>query len=265
MPEVVDRIGKREQYNKVLNELFEIDDDFKLKPHDRLKSHELSDRALKTLFGAERGWEFFKKTGFITWPKKLEEAYWRYFVDCRAPVYLEFLIEMGERVAAIRQKTGLDLDLAHYTPLISWFPCTIHRADDSEYDLYCFSYRDVLHSGTYTMEQPWLDEASHMAPYTYNITMHAAAAHAKGLAEGDMVGLESIEGRKVGGRLKLMEGIHEQAVSIAACSGHWARGMPIASGKGTLFNTLLENDLKHADHICLNIETAVRVKIKKST
>ena len=53
------------------------------------------------------------------------------------------------------------------------------------------------------------------------------------------------------------------AIGIAACSGHWAKGMPVAKGKGTNFNTLLEIDLKHVDPVCFNMETAVRVKVRK--
>ncbi len=78
-----------------------------------------------------------------------------------------------------------------------------------------------------------------------------------------MIELESVSGGKVRGPLKLMEGQHPQTMGIAACSGHWARGMPIARGKGTNFDTLMANDLKHVDPISLNIETAARVKVRK--
>jgi hypothetical protein len=57
--------------------------------------------------------------------------------------------------------------------------------------------------------------------------------------------------------------MHPQTISIAACTGHWAKGMPIALGKGVNFDILLELDLKHVDHVSLNLETAVRVKIRK--
>ena len=175
----------------------------------------------------------------------------------------QLYLEMRERVEAIVKETNLDIDLTQYSPFISWFPCSIHRVDDLEYDLYCFSYRDVLHSGSHTMEQPWLDEVSHMNPYTYNIAMHVDTAKKKGLKDGDTVELESVAGRKVQGTLKLLEGIQRGTVSIAACSGHWAKGMPIAKGKGTNFDVLLEIDLQHVDPICLNLETAVRVRIEK--
>lgn len=263
IPELIDRMGMRKEYNNLLNKMYELDDSYKLKPDERLSPIELADRVLKNLFGPERGWEWFSIHSPITWPKKVEEAYWRYFVDCRIHVYLEFLIDMGERVKEIAQRIGLKIDLDQYTPLISWFPCSVHKVNDPEYDLYCFSYRDVLHTGSHTMEQPWLDEVSQTNPYTYNIAMNIDTAKEKGLNDGDTVELESIGGRKVKGTLKVMEGIHPKTLSIAACSGHWGKGMPIAKGKGVNFDVLMEIDFNHVDPICLNLETAVRVNVRK--
>jgi anaerobic selenocysteine-containing dehydrogenase len=113
------------------------------------------------------------------------------------------------------------------------------------------------------MEQPCLDEASRMNPYTYNITMNAGTAKKKGLKDGDAVEVESYLGRKVTGTLKTLEGHHPLAVGIAATAGHWAMGQPIARGKGTNFDTLLPMDFEHMDPVCGTIETSVRVSIKK--
>jgi anaerobic selenocysteine-containing dehydrogenase len=113
------------------------------------------------------------------------------------------------------------------------------------------------------METPWINELSHMNPYTYNITMNLDTAQKKGLKDGDIIEIETKVGRKVTGTLKTMEGQHPLTVGIAACSGHWSPGLPIAMGKGANFDKLLELDLQHVDPISLNIETAVRVKVKK--
>lgn len=263
MWELLDRLGYRKQLNKAINDFVEFDEEHGLGPDETFTEEQLADRVLKYLFGPEQGLEYFKQHGFVSWPKRVEEAYWRYFIDCRVPVYLEFLIDVEKRMKAITDRVGLEVDYTQYTPLISWFPCSIHATDNPEYDLYCFSYRDTLHSGSCTMEQPWIDEASQMNPYTYNITMNWDTARKKGLKDGDIIELDTIRGRKVAGTLKLMEGQHPQVVGIAACSGHWAKGLPIARGKGTNFDDLLELDLKHSDPISLNIETAVRVKVRK--
>ncbi len=264
MWELADRLGYRANINNAINTFVGFDEEHKLEPDVKFTYEELADRGLKYLFGSEHDWEWFKKRGFIRWPKKVEEAYWRYFVDCRVPVYLEFLVDIKEKMSEITKKIGLEVDFTQYTPLISWAPCSIHRVDDPEYDLYCFSYRDTLHTGSATMEQPWLDEVSQMNPYTYNVTMNTDAARKKGLKDGDIIEIETATGRKVEGTVKLIEGQHPQTIGIAACSGHWAKGLPIAKGKGTNFDNLLELDLKHSDPVSLNIETAVRVKVRKA-
>jgi molybdopterin-containing oxidoreductase family molybdopterin binding subunit len=262
--ELLDRLGYREKLNECINEYIDFDDKNKLKPDDRFTQAEIAEKALKYLFGSDKSLDYFKDKGFIRWPKKVEEAYWRYFVDCRVPIYLEFLIDIREKMKQATDKIGLEVDYNQYTPLMSWFPCSIHKETNPEFDLYCFSYRDIIHTGSTTMEQPWLDEASRMNPYTYNITLNRDTGTKRGLKDGDIIELETSTGRQAVGTLKLMEGQHPQTVGIAACSGHWAKGQPVAKGKGTNFDDLLELDLKHSDPVSLNIETAVKVKVKKA-
>jgi len=269
--ELLERLGKEmgrdlvAEFSQKCNNIFPISEENYLKPSDRPTTDVVGDRVVKSLFGAEHDWEWFKKNGFIRWPKLVEEAYWMWFTDVRVPIYMEYLVHMGEEIKKINKETGLRFDEEHYTPLISWFPCTIHKVDDPKYDLYCYSYRDILHSGSSTMEQPWLDEASRMNPYTYNITMHSDKAREKGIEDGDTIEIETYQGRKARGIVKLLEGQHPQTVGIAATAGHWAKGQPIAKGKGTNFDTLLPFDFEHMDPVCGNIETAVRVQVRKVT
>jgi len=267
--EILDRLGKEwdrdliAELNARFNKTWPILEEYELKPIDRPTIAEVGDRIVKSMFGLEHDWEWFKKNGCISWPKKVEEAYWIWFLDLRIPLYMEFLAHMRDEVKKINAETGIGMDLAQYTPLISWFPCTNHKVDDAEYDLYCYSYRDTLHSASSTMEQPWLDEASLMNPYTYNITMNADIARKKGLKDGDAVEVETYLGRNAKGTVKTLEGQHPRTIGIAATAGHWAKGQPIARGKGTNFDTLLPMDFEHMDPVCGTIETAVRVKIRK--
>jgi anaerobic selenocysteine-containing dehydrogenase len=267
--EILDRLGKEwgrdliAETNARFNKVLPINEENQLKPTDRPTIREVGDRVVKSTFGSEHDWGWFKKHGFIRWPKQLDEAYWIWFLDLRIPIYMEYLVHMREEVEKINQETGLSIDLEQYTPLISWFPCTNHKVKDPKYDLYCYSYRDTLHSASSTMEQPWLDEASRMNPYTYNITMNVETGKEKGIKDGDGIEVETYQGRKAEGTVKLMEGQHPQTIGIAATSGHYAKGQPIALGKGTNFDTLLPMDFEHMDPICGNIETAVRVRVSK--
>ncbi|MBI2850532.1 MAG: molybdopterin-dependent oxidoreductase [Chloroflexi bacterium] len=268
--DVAERLGKawaKDLINDANDRLIRtspINDEYLPKDLNRnLPVAEIGDAVVKSMFGPEHDWEWFKKNGFIRWPKRVEEAYWIWFLDLRVPIYMEWLAHMKEKVEEINKATGLGMDASQYTPLISWFPCTNHKVTDPEYDLYCYSYRDVLHSASHTMEQPWLDEASRMNPYTYNVTMNASTARKKGLKDGDIIEIESYLGRKAIGTLKTLEGHHPLAVGIAATAGHWAMGQPIARGKGTNFDNLLAMDFEHMDPVCGTIETSVRVSVKK--
>ena len=93
--------------------------------------------------------------------------------------------------------------------------------------------------------------------------MNRETGEKKGLKEGDIIEIESFSGRKVQGKLKFMEGQHPQVVGIAACSGHWAEGQPVARGKGTNFDVLLEMDSEHLDPTNGTIETCARTRVRK--
>ena len=260
--ELLDRIGKRAELNEYWNKFIGLEEADKFKATEKITWEQVGDKALKRYFGPDHGLDWFKKHGGITWPKNVEEAYWRYFTDARVPIYLEFMIDLKKKIKKIADEIGIKVNWDQYTPLIEWFPCTPHLVKDPEYDFYCFSYRDILHTSSSTMEQPWLDEASKMNPYTYSISMSDEMAKQKGLKDGDFIEIESIYGHKIRGRLKLRKGQHPQTIGLVS-AGHWAKGQPIAEGKGVLFTKLLESRFENSDPLTLNIETCVKVRVNK--
>ena len=260
--ELLDRLGKRPELNRYWNKYIGLDEADEFKPTDKVTWDQVGDRALKHFFGPDHGWDWFKKHGGLIWPKKVEEAYWRYFTKARVPVYLEFMVEQKEMTKKIADEIGIAMDWEQYTPFISWYRCEPHKVQDSSYDLFCFSYRDIVHTGSCTMEQPWLDEVSKMSSFTYNITMNKDVGEHKGLRDKDEVEVESVYGHKVRGTLKLRRGQHPRTISLVS-AGHWAKGQPIAKGKGSSFTPLLETRFERCDPLTLNIETCVKVKVRK--
>jgi anaerobic selenocysteine-containing dehydrogenase len=235
-----------------------------IKPGEKISYSEMMDRAFKFYFGEKNDLKYISEHGSINWKKKVIEAYWRWYVDVRIPIYLEHLAALKPAIMKNSKTIGVDLDWEQFTPLASFYTAQVAKEETSEFDLYSFSYRDILHNGTYTMEMPWIDEVSRMNPYTYNITLNTDTAKKKGLKDGDLICLESSYGRKTTGYLKTMQGMHPKCIAIAACSGGWAKGAPIAYGKGTNFNILLESDVKHACPVCWSQETATMVKVYKT-
>jgi hypothetical protein len=128
---------------------------------------------------------------------------------------------MKDKVEAINKETGLGFKTDQFTPLISWTPSSIHQEKDPRYDLYCFSYRILSTDGTFTMQQPWIAEASRMNPYTYKVTLNRMTASKRDSVKVISSKLRPLRDAKLpGGRLKTMEGQHPQVIGIATCGGH---------------------------------------------
>jgi anaerobic selenocysteine-containing dehydrogenase len=127
-----------------------------------------------------------------------------------------------------------------------------------------FYWRAVMHCNSMTQQNPYLDECGQEDPNVYAVQMHVDTAREKGIADGDKVWLENPQGHKVRGWVSLTEGIEPHHLAIAAVAGHWGKYMPIAKGKGTFFNDLVEMDLDHTDPLTFNQDICARVKIYKT-
>jgi anaerobic selenocysteine-containing dehydrogenase len=113
------------------------------------------------------------------------------------------------------------------------------------------------------METPWIDEVSAMNPFTYNVTMNADTARHKGLKDGDRIEIESVYGNKATGTLKVRRGQHPETLAIMGTAGHWAKGQPVARGKGTHFNALMDARMEECDPVSFNLELCLKVKVTK--
>src|SRR3989304_749119 len=212
--ELADRIGIREEINAAFNAQLKLEGPYRLEFKQKYSYEEVCDRELRNNFGEERGLEWFKKEGLISWKKKPEEVYWRYSVPVRIPIYWEFLKPLGEKAGTIARAHGMEWDDSYYDPLPDWKPCLSHECKDSRYDLYGFYYRDTLHTNSFPMENPWLDEAARIDPFSYTIAMNKSMGQKKGLRDGGMSGGEAESGRQVQGKVHLTEAIHPEGLGI---------------------------------------------------
>jgi anaerobic selenocysteine-containing dehydrogenase len=262
--ELWDRLGIRQDWMQaVINWLARSGCPQPWSPDEKLCWDEMTERVLKARFGEDHDLEWFKEHGFVQWTKKPEEAYWRWFVNARASIYHEWLIDQGNKIKAICQPKGYELDWKQYTPTISYFPAQSHGARSSEYDLFAFGYRDVIHNASTTQEIPWLFEVSEMNPYTFNVVMNAGTAREKEINNADFIYLENENGQRIKVKVLAIEAIHPQCIAMAHGSSHWLKGHP-AEGKSGLLNALLRVEDRYFCPISQAIETAVRVKVYKA-
>ena len=94
------------------------------------------------------------------------------------------------------EKIGIHMDWQRYEGTLSYYPSVLYTEvnPDTEFDMFVISFKDVLHTGSFTAENPWLDEISVTNPYTYNVMMNIEEAKRKGFREGDIICLENIHG-----------------------------------------------------------------------
>ncbi|NQV54535.1 MAG: molybdopterin-dependent oxidoreductase [Rhodospirillales bacterium] len=261
--DIAHRVGFAADMHMALNALLDLRPPYRLEGAKEYSYREICDNDLRDKFGNEKGFDWFKENGVLNWPKKPEEVYWRPFVDVRVPIYLEWMTDLYEKAAAIAEPCGLNLPKEHYEPLPDWLPCLSHECKHEEFDLYAFYYRDIIHTNSFTMENPWLDEVARLDPFSYNIAINAAVGRKKGLVNGNWIELETDTGLSVQGKVRLTEGIHPEGVGIAALAGHWSEGLPVAKGKGVFYNDLLELDWAHSSPSNLNLDLCAKVKITK--
>ncbi len=258
-------LGFGDTYHAVLNKRYLLRDKWLLEPGQQYSWPDICDKRLKSVFGEQNGLEWFKEHGVMRWEKKVSEVYWRHSVTARVPLYYESLKTTGEKQKKLfeQHNFGDRIDWSRFEPLPEWTEC--HPNQPEEYDLSAFYYRDVLHTNSFTYENPWLNEIAERHPLSYTIAMNKSTAARKGLGSGDEVVMTSPTGRQAKGFIAVTDTIHPDAVGIAGCGGHTTKSQPIAKGKGVRFNELLEIDLDHMDPVNLNMDVCVRVKIQKLT
>ncbi|MBI2162432.1 MAG: hypothetical protein HYU25_19020 [Candidatus Rokubacteria bacterium] len=264
--EIGERLGMVGDMYSVMNHYYVLKPPHRLDRSGRYTWEELGDRIYKNYFGAERGLAWFKEHGVLRWPKRVEEPYWKPFVKARVPIYFEWMLPLGQRVASIAKALGLDeLDVAEFQPLPDWKPCAALETRRPGYDLQAIYYRVAWHTFSLTYENPWLDEISTASePYSYFVSINRATARARSIEDGDLVWVESAGAGRVKGRARCVEGIHPEVVGIANNGGHWAPGMPVARGKGVFFEELLPLNLKALDPVSATMDCDARVRVYKA-
>jgi anaerobic selenocysteine-containing dehydrogenase len=262
--EIGRRVGLSEGMNVRANILYGLKPPHALNPEREYSWREMADGIYKSWFGPEQGLEWFEQNGFLAWPRRLEETYWKPFSRARVPLYHEWAPRFGKQIRQIAEERGIgDIDTSGFLPLPDWRPCRAFQAR-SGYDLQAIHYQAPWHILSQACENPWLEEVCRSEPYSYFVCLNSHTASDKGIGDGDPIWLESTEGRRLRGRARLTEAIHPQVVAIAGNGGHWAQGMPLAKGTGVFFNSLLTFDLKHVDVVSLTVDCDARVKVYRA-
>jgi anaerobic selenocysteine-containing dehydrogenase len=148
--------------------------------------------------------------------------------------------------------------------MTSYFSSVIYTElpAESEYDLLVVSPHESFMYGRFSAQNPYINEMAMRNPYTYNIVMNDETGRKKGIKDGEAISLENRWGDKVTGNVKLSSLVHPRVVAAVGL-GSWAKGEPIAKGKGINPNALLRQDQSRICWLSGSAEPSVRVKAYK--
>jgi molybdopterin-containing oxidoreductase family molybdopterin binding subunit len=263
MLELADRLGFLGDVYKLFNVKWGLKDPYKLDPGRRYTMNELYDSWTKSLFGPERGIEWFKTHGYHKLRRTPDENYPGPFIKARFPIYFENMLRAKDSVSKVAAKLGKQWDTSDYKAVPEWKPCPAYEQNQPPYDLYVVNFKIPFHALSVTTENPWLGELSERNPYAYKILINTETAARKGVSDGDQIWVESEAGR-VKGEAKVTECIHPEVIGIAGVFGSWAEGKPVAKGKGVHFNTLLPLNMSRIDPISSGVDSCIRVKVSRA-
>ena len=268
--ELAERVGFLPDLYALINIFLGLKEPYTLNPEREYTIEDIVDRQCKSLFGEQHGLDWFMEHGVMSWPKKVEEIYWKNFIKVRVPIYFENILTIGHQIKQIAEDLGWQWDTSDHQPLPDWKPCPSYLLKDPGYELYAFYYRLPFHTFSWTYQNPWLDEIGLLDPWAYNVIMNIHTAKKKGIVDGEEIWLENEKGHKLKGMARLVEAIHPECVAIANCGGHWAEGFPIAKGKGPRICEILaiidhDNWQDYTDMVAGGIDTCVKVKVYKES
>lgn len=270
MMDIAHRLGLGEAMNQDLNSLFAIGmmPDLALDLDKLYTVEEIAGRSGQ-LYAMMAGRENTEGLFTVREPvvdlgeKPVEEAYPMQTSPVRSPIYMEYLLGVGDEVRALTREMGLDWwDMSHYAALPDWRPCPAHEETDPEYDLFLHSGKVPLSTHSISTDNVWMNEICSRNRLDLNIVINRATGRRKGLKDGDRVLVESKTGR-VEGLVRLSEAIHPAVVAGFALGGHWARDS-IASPAGRQhMNSLIGLDWNMVGTVTGQVDTCARLKISR--
>ena len=184
----------------------------------------------------ERDLAWFKANGafFVPFPKAsyflhpvMVEKGLRYELP-----YQERIKRLGEELGARLHERGItwwDVQLEEYQPLPTWkdFPgvwrrmATAHGRAPEDFPFWLLTSRSMQYSWGANVSLPILADVARHVKGHFGVMLNRGAARALGIAEGDLVELESPTGT-TWGRAILREGVRPDVAVVLQQFGHWA-------------------------------------------
>lgn len=264
LTELSERLGFRDDWNDLLNVVcgFTAKPKYLLEPEKRHSVDEFWDRYARSIYGDDKGLDWFKEHGHAVRYRTPEEAYMPYG-NLRIPFYFEFIKRTGDEMRHKLSEVGLkDWPLDNYQPLPFWKNSQVIEDGKAGYHYYAITFKESLHTFADTMVMPWLSEVSEKDPIHGGILINSATAGKLGFKTGDSVRLTSPAG-SIEGPVQVVEGIHPQVFGVSNAITRNVLTNKRVKQRGTHFNRLLTGSMKYTDSATGGLESTARVRVER--
>jgi len=257
LTEIADRVGFLSEWNDIVNLTLGLIQrpECMLEPNKKYSFEEILDRRARAYYGDDHGLEWFKNNGYNLSPMEMYQTYG----NLRLPFYFEYIKRLSDEVKNNMEKHGIEWDMSGYTPLPVWKSGPLDKKSD-EYDMYAISFKSNIINFADTVTVSWINEICDKDPNHQGILINRETAENKGIKDGDLIEVESVED-KIVGIARLTEGIHPEVVGISNFITRW-KGHPNIK-TNTPFNALLPSSSEYLDFSTGTYETDARVRIRK--
>ncbi|MDA8337321.1 MAG: molybdopterin-dependent oxidoreductase [Peptococcaceae bacterium] len=259
--EISERAGCLDEFNAVLSIVLCLKPEHALQPGCKYTTEELLDRHAKSIWGDDKGLEWFKKNGSNVRKLKPSEKY-MVWEGMRIPIYFNLFPETALDLQEKFKAVGItNWDTSSYQPVPIWRDVhPLHRLPE-EYDLYAIGFKEHLLNTSESTSIPWINEVMNCIPMHLGVLLNSKVARAKRLKTGDLVRIRS-PFDEIEGVIRVTEEIHPQVIAISNGITTW-KMHPIDKRPNTHFNKLLPAEYEWTDLLSGHMETATKVKISK--
>jgi anaerobic selenocysteine-containing dehydrogenase len=264
LTELSERLGFRDDWNDLLNLVcgYTANPKYLLEPEKRHTVDEFWDRYARSIYGEDRGLEWFKEHGHAVRYRTPEETYMPYG-SLRIPFYFEFIKRTGDEMRQKLSDVGLtDWPLDNYQPLPFWKNSQVIEDGKAGYEYFAITFKESLHTFADTMVLPWLSEVSEKDPIHGGILINSTTARKLGFKTGDPIRLTSPAG-SIEGPVQVVEGIHPQVFGVSNAITRNVVTNKRVKTRGTHFNRLLTGSMKYTDSATGGLESTARVRVER--
>jgi anaerobic selenocysteine-containing dehydrogenase len=262
--EISERMGILEAYNDVVNIVLGLNHkpELMLERDQKHTDKEIARR--KGLLWNDKDIDWYIEHGHAVTERRSDKWY-RPWEGMRLHFYIEDMVKHRDELKSKMDEHNVifrdDWDWDDYQPLPTTVLDPVHD-EPPEYDLYGIFYKDIQLNFGESLSNPWIKDIVYRDPVHIALLLNPKTAQAQGLAQGDIVKVESPYGHLYG-RIGTTEGMHPDTLGVSnslsrADTRH--AGVPHAGGH---FNDLLPYDLRNTDAVTGQPETVCKIKLTK--